>query len=708
MTPVNPAFSVNKSVQGNLDAAPSGAAASANVSPTGGTATYDVTFTNTGQANLTDPVMYDILPAVGDTYATSLAARGSQFTVALTGVGPLPAGVTVYYSTSTNPCRPEVLPSDPGCVNDWSTTPPAPLSSVTALEFVYTGTIVVAGGSGTNSFSIPFSVSTPTTTPGQVAWNTVGTDAYAGGSLIAPAESSRTGLQAEAQPTIVKASSTASYSTPGDTISYTYTVTNGTAVTLSAVGVTDNPVAPAGPLTTGPSCQSLSAPAGACSGATTTLAPGQSALFTATYTVTQADIDHGSVTDTATVNADPPTGGALTNTSNPVSVPAAQSDSLGIAKSLAAGSPDPVTAAAQVLTYQFAVTNTGDTTETAVGVTDTQTPPAGPLTTPPACQSLSSPAGVCSGATTSLAPGQTALFTATYTVTQTDVDRGSIADSATATGTSPGGPVTSPPSPLTVPVAQTNTLSIVKSLAAGSPYPITTPGQVLTYQFAVTNTGNTTENSVGVTDTQTPPAGPLTTAPACQSLSSPAGACSGATTTLAPGQTATFTATYTVAQADIDQGSIGDSAIASGIPPGSTTPVSSPPATFTVAVDPDRQRRPGQDGDLQRAADHSRPGGHLRLRGDQHRHRHPDRHHRGRHPSPPAGPLTSGPTCPEPTLAPGDSETCTGSYTVTQADIHQGTVNDTATASGTTPRPRTCRRPLTPPPPPRRRRPSPW
>ena len=53
---------MNKSVQGNLDTAPIGGGGIGDVSPTGGTAAYDVTFTNTGQANLTDPVMYDICP----------------------------------------------------------------------------------------------------------------------------------------------------------------------------------------------------------------------------------------------------------------------------------------------------------------------------------------------------------------------------------------------------------------------------------------------------------------------------------------------------------------------------------------------------------------------------------------------------------------------------------------------------------------------
>ncbi|MEO6884910.1 MAG: hypothetical protein ABI232_01305, partial [Jatrophihabitantaceae bacterium] len=51
----------------------------------------------------------------------------------------------------------------------------------------------------------------------------------------------------------------------------------------------------------------------------------------------------------------------------------------------------------------------------------------------------------------------------------------------------------------------------------------------------------------------------------------------------------------------------------------------------------------------------------------------------------PAGSLTSGPTCPDATLAPTVSETCTGSYTVTQADLDHGKLVDTATATGTPP-----------------------
>ncbi len=47
--------------------------------------------------------------------------------------------------------------------------------------------------------------------------------------------------------------------------------------------------------------------------------------------------------------------------------------------------------------------------------------------------------------------------------------------------------------------------------------------------------------------------------------------------------------------------------------------------------------------------------------------------------------LTSGPSCPTTTLAPGAAVTCTAAFIVTQADIDAGAVDDTAIATGTAP-----------------------
>ena len=91
-------------------------------------------------------------------------------------------------------------------------------------------------------------------------------------------------------------------------------------------------------------------------------------------------------------------------------------------------------------------------------------------------------------------------------------------------------------------------LTVLKSVTSAGPY--NTVGQTISYGFLVTNTGNVALTSVGVSDTGTAPAGALTSGPTCTGLSSPAGSSWGSTTTLLPGQSATFTAAYTITQAE--------------------------------------------------------------------------------------------------------------------------------------------------------------
>jgi len=191
---------------------------------------------------------------------------------------------------------------------------------------------------------------------------------------------------------IVKSTNSSGYGAAGDTIDYSYLVTNSGTTTLTGIGVSDNLVA------------SVSCP-------DPSLAPGASETCTGSYTVTQADVDNGSVTNTATANGTAPD--PTTVHSNPSSVTVDESGattSLSVVKSTGATS---FSAAGQTLTYSYKVTNTGTTTIHDVNVTDNLI-------------------GAVSCSPATLAPGASVTCTGSYTVTQGDVDNGSVTNTATA------------------------------------------------------------------------------------------------------------------------------------------------------------------------------------------------------------------------------------------------------------------------------------
>ncbi len=185
------------------------------------------------------------------------------------------------------------------------------------------------------------------------------------------------------------------------------------------------------------------------------------------------------------------------------------------------------------VTYSYKVTNTGNVTLNPVGVTD-------PM---PGLSAVTCPSS-------SLAPAVSQTCTATYTTTQADVDAGSIHNTGTASGTPPSGTAVTATSSVTIPATHSPAITLVKSSDIPAFAPPAAPGVVITYSYQVTNTGNVTLHSVGVTD-------PMT---GLSSVSCPS-------STLAPNASETCTATYTTTQADIDRGSISNTGTASGLPP---------------------------------------------------------------------------------------------------------------------------------------------
>lgn len=135
----------------------------------GGGITYQMNVQNVGTVPMQNMVMVDILPAVGDTGVRDTSPRGSQWTPLLVAPISPPAGTIVLYSTSGNPCRPEVGGPSTGCdPPNWTTVPPTPITAVRSFEVQFGSAVI--GPFDTVSFS--FTLTAPGNIPnGATAYN---------------------------------------------------------------------------------------------------------------------------------------------------------------------------------------------------------------------------------------------------------------------------------------------------------------------------------------------------------------------------------------------------------------------------------------------------------------------------------------------------------------------------------------------------------
>ena len=348
----------------------------------------------------------------------------------------------------------------------------------------------------------------------------------------------------------------------GDIISYQYVITNTGNQTLTGVIPTD----------AGPTFNSIAATnsLSAFSPAAVTLAPGASQTFTATYTLAQADVNNAAgvtngVANTASADGTDPQstvihpvcGASCTATTTILNAPA-----MTVAKTITSvtttnGASATLTDGGDVITYQYVLTNTGNVTLTGVIPTD----PGPTFDGNGGYNTLSafSPAAV------TLAPGAAQTFTATYTLVQADVDNAAgvtngVSNTGSGTSLDPGSNVVTP---LTSSTA-TTTINASPVMTIAKVGVITTDGgttgeadkdDVITYTYTVTNTGNVTINNVTVSDvhngTGTAPV-PGGEAPASVANGSTDAAVNASWDVLRPGDSITFTSTYTVVQTDVD------------------------------------------------------------------------------------------------------------------------------------------------------------
>ena len=144
------------------------------------------------------------------------------------------------------------------------------------------------------------------------------------------------------------------------------------------------------------------------------LDPGEAITCTASYTITQADLNNGSVTNVAKASAD-----GIDSNEDKATVDAVQQKTLSLDKSASPGTYDSV---GDVVSYSYLVKNTGNVRL------------AGPVTVADDKATVSCPNlnTVGNNWTRFLDPAEAITCTASYTITQADLNAGSVTNTAKA------------------------------------------------------------------------------------------------------------------------------------------------------------------------------------------------------------------------------------------------------------------------------------
>jgi gliding motility-associated-like protein/uncharacterized repeat protein (TIGR01451 family) len=284
------------------------------------------------------------------------------------------------------------------------------------------------------------------------------------------------------------------FSSTGITINFSITITNTGNTTINSIGL----------IVSG---MNLSAGAENVG----TLLPGASKLVSGSRVTTQADLDNGSITGSATANGTTVLGSPVSGSGSRV-VNAIQNRSLLVEKTANVATYNAV---GEEITYTVILRNNGNVTISNITVSD-------PLT------------GLQTNIA-SLAPGGSQTFNnLKYTVAQSDIDNGSITNIASASGTAPGSIVVSASRELIINVAsQFPALGVTKTSNTNT---YSSVGTQISYTIEVLNLGNVTLSSITIND-------PLTGFQ--QSVPS-----------LAPGNKVSYNTNYTVNQLDLDNSSI--------------------------------------------------------------------------------------------------------------------------------------------------------
>ena len=358
----------------------------------------------------------------------------------------------------------------------------------------------------------------------------------------------------------------------GDTVSYTITVKNTGNVTLGgsganqfAIGDTFSTIAgTVTPSLTGPTFQS--ADAGSSFGI---LKPGETATFLANFTITQAVVNAGGLSNSVSVTAQAPNGTMVNDVSDdgidndgnldddPTENIIASLPQISISKTASlTNNGGAEIGVGDLITYSITVTNTGNVDLVSVtladelkGLNGSSLALTGSLTFQSATQSSNQG---------SLLVGETALYTASFLINQTAVDAGGVSNTATVSGSVGATTVTATSGDVITNIARSPSIDVTKvaSITDVDGDGENSVGDIIVYTITISNTGNITLTNFSVVDT-------LKAIQTSDTLSLNASPTSSDPASLAPGGTKIFTASFTLTQNAVDKGGVANSAFVS-------------------------------------------------------------------------------------------------------------------------------------------------
>jgi len=255
------------------------------------------------------------------------------------------------------------------------------------------------------------------------------------------------------------------------------------------------------------------------------LNPGVSTYGQRPYVLKQADVATGSIRTVATVRAAAPYGLSLESEHrllvNLSTSPALRVEIVPLVLAYSVG---------EALSYRYVIANAGNVTLESIVVSDDID-------------------GDVEVAESTLAPKASTFVETAYVITQSDIDRGGVADSVVVSATAPDRSIVTAEDQFSVDFARSPAIEVVTEVT-GEPFD--EAGAIITYQHVITNTGNVTLDGVSAGD----------------SISDEI---SLGETTLAPLESTTGQTTYAVTQRDLDVGSVANAVKVAGFSPDGAT-----------------------------------------------------------------------------------------------------------------------------------------